>query len=53
MGYALISSGPTLLSKWAVAILNEKGMIMRRLPGECETESEARKYAESYTRLFG
>ena len=55
MGYALMSSEPTPLSKWAVAILDQQGRIIRRLPCECEceTESEARNYAESYSRLFG
>jgi hypothetical protein len=53
MGYALISSEPTPLSRWVVAILDSYGTIVRRLPCECESESEAREYAKAYARLFG
>ena len=52
MGYALCTSGLTSSEKWAVVILDSKGNCRLKLAKTCETEAEARSYAETYLRFY-
>ena len=53
MGYALFPSGPGLLEKWFVVILDSVGNCVQTLPSSSDTLVQARKYAEAYVQLFG
>jgi hypothetical protein len=52
MGYALYSSEPTSTGKWSAVILDDCGNCRLKLPCKCETEAEARRYAEAYLRFY-
>jgi hypothetical protein len=52
MATALYASVRTPHDKWAVVLLDEYCRACLRLPCECETEAEARRYAEWFLRLY-